>query len=67
LLRGGRTRCTSSGATPRSPRSARDAVMGLTPAALATSLRVMRPLERRLVSGLFKGLPLMMFLEVDLG
>ena len=41
--------------------------MGLTPAALATSLRVMRPLERRLVSGLFKGLPLMMFLEVDLG
>jgi hypothetical protein len=29
--------------------------MGLTSAALATSFSVMRPLERRLVSGLFKG------------
>jgi hypothetical protein len=30
--------------------------MGLTPAVLATSLSVMRPLERRRDSGLFKGL-----------
>ena len=31
--------------------------MGLTLASLATSLRVVRPLERRLASGLFKGKP----------
>ncbi|WP_440112734.1 hypothetical protein [Acidovorax sp. BL-A-41-H1] len=39
--------------------------MGLTLASLATSLRVVRPLERRLASGLVKGKPVIVE-EVDL-
>jgi hypothetical protein len=40
------TRSTNAGSTDLSPRSARDTVIGLTPAIRATSLSVTRPVER---------------------
>jgi hypothetical protein len=53
------TRSIRAGSTARSPRSARDTVLGLTPAARATSLKVTRPEARCFLvwaRGLGKGL-----------
>jgi hypothetical protein len=53
------TLATRSGSTARSPLKARDTVLGLTPAASATSFKVMRPVDRWFLGRLadvFKGL-----------
>jgi hypothetical protein len=45
------TRSIKAGSTALSPRKARDTVLGLTPAARATSLSVTRPVARVLFEG----------------